>query len=316
MKGDRMDTMKYVPALLAVLAVAPVIALAAWTPGDRIVPICSLECGCGFKEFSILIQNLVDLMVYLGVFIMVLVISYGGWLMMTSATNPGNRERAKKMIWQSVIGFVVLLAAFLIVHTFFSALTPIPWNTILNTDVNTVCPTAAPPVTLGSQGTVSVTSPGSQGENDPITAFRCTNPDSCSVSTATNARLAEMKRRLEELGVDPTQFVITETGVNTTVQHASASNNLDMSCRPTPPCNPDQVKAAIVTWQSPSGEGKVIYETNSQSDYQRMLDAGVPTANLLGPSWFTGTFVGGVCMVNGQPSPGRCITAPHMSLKP
>ncbi|HRH24024.1 MAG TPA: pilin [Candidatus Paceibacterota bacterium] len=131
----------------------------------------------------------------------------------------------------------------------------------------------------------------------PITAFNCKNANSCQTTAGRNSSLNQMA---SALGSAASQYQITETGVNTSVTHASGSNNLDMSCFGT--CSSAQVLAAIAAWP-----GTVKYETNSQSDYNAKRNAGVPAANML---LLTGRFVNGQCSTGT----GHCITAPHMSL--
>lgn len=141
--------LKRVAPLLFLSLFIPLISFAAWIPGQPLVPECPtktvgeevLQCSCGFGEFSQLIQNGINLAIYIGVFIMVFTIVYAGFLLVTNPTNAGNREKAKKIIPPVLWGFAVLLGSFLLVDTFFNALAKNPeWNNILDSNAATLCP--------------------------------------------------------------------------------------------------------------------------------------------------------------------------------
>src|SRR5262245_38357510 len=53
------------------------------------------DWGCVLRTM----QNIVSLLVSLGVIVFVLGAAYAGWMFMTSAANPKNRESAKTMLW-------------------------------------------------------------------------------------------------------------------------------------------------------------------------------------------------------------------------
>ncbi len=266
-------------------------------------------CAAGWGLLITVINNVISLLITLAiVFVAPLMIAWSGFLLVVSQGDSGKRTEARKILTNTVVGIVIALAGWLIVDAIMVALynpdTPIAggklgvWSQLVTSGGAPLCiplaaslKPAAPPT-----GVAVVPPPGLVA----ITAFDCKNPSSCQVSAAMNAKLDQMKANL---GAAAPQYQITETGVNTTVAHASGANNFDMSCRG--PCSPSQVKAAIAAWP-----GSVKYETASQSDYTAMIAAGVPAGNILGPTWFTGTFNSGVCSTGT----GHCITAPHMSL--
>lgn len=234
-------------------------------------------CALGWGAVIPVINNIIEFLITLAlVGLAPIMIAYAGFLFVINPVNPSEKERAKTILWSTFIGIVIALSGWLIVDLIMSVLYK--------------------PATATETWYSLVTSGGLV----TVTAFSCKNPSSCQVSASVNAQLNQMKTNL---GGAASQYQITETGVNTTVNHASGSNNLDMSCFG--PCSPQQVVAAIHAWP-----GSVKYETSSQADYDAMIAAGVPSANILGPSWFTGTFVNGQCSTGT----GHCITAPHMSL--
>lgn len=84
----------------------------------EIVPACrSLDCGCDIADLMQVIQNLLLWSVYIATLVLVLLLVYVGFLYVTNPTNPSNRSKAKGVATSAIIGFVVVLGAFLIVDT-------------------------------------------------------------------------------------------------------------------------------------------------------------------------------------------------------
>ncbi len=90
-----------------------------------------------------LIQNLMNASIMVGALIMIIVFIYAGVLFLLSPTNPGNREMGKTILVNAVIGFIIILASWLIVDMIMKALyQPTssadgdtqfgPWNEILS----------------------------------------------------------------------------------------------------------------------------------------------------------------------------------------
>lgn len=73
------------------------------------------ECGCGIAEFLELAQNIINLSIYLAVLVFVLILMYVGLLLVTNFTNPNKIRQARRTAMAAVIGFVIVLSAFLIV---------------------------------------------------------------------------------------------------------------------------------------------------------------------------------------------------------
>src|SRR5258706_11152686 len=76
----------------------------------------SADNPCGFDQFMKLIANVIDFLLKDMVLpIFAILCAYIGFLFLTSGAKPANRETAKKMFPKIVIGFIVALAAWLIV---------------------------------------------------------------------------------------------------------------------------------------------------------------------------------------------------------
>lgn len=76
----------------------------------------SVESPCDFEQLMKLVANVIDFLLKDMVLpIFAILCAYIGFLYLTSGANPGNRDTAKKMFPKIVIGFLVALAAWLIV---------------------------------------------------------------------------------------------------------------------------------------------------------------------------------------------------------
>jgi hypothetical protein len=116
-----------VPAFLAVFVfaialVAPVSHVEAGGFAESIV-----QCGgqgqpeCNICDFESLIQRLMRFAIYISVLIATGLFAYAGLLMLSAGGNSGQVEKAKGIFTAVIIGFVVLLGAFLIVDTIMKA---------------------------------------------------------------------------------------------------------------------------------------------------------------------------------------------------
>ncbi len=95
------------------------------------------------------VQNTVNFAITIGMIIAILYIVYSGFLFVMSAGNPSSREAAKTRLNNVVIGFVVVLAAWLVIDfvmkklynpdTKIEGVTFGPWNAILSEDGKEHC---------------------------------------------------------------------------------------------------------------------------------------------------------------------------------
>jgi len=136
--------------LLLVLLLASALPLPAqagmplFDPDWHIVPdphdfddTCPVGAPLGFAGVLVLIQNLMNAAVSLGILISVLVIAFAGVLWILTPTNPENHSKAKKVLTNAVIGLLIILSAWLVVDFLMKTLYDAdmsgfgPWNTIL-----------------------------------------------------------------------------------------------------------------------------------------------------------------------------------------
>jgi hypothetical protein len=97
-----------------------------------IMPVLSnaalVNCGttasnpCKFTDFIALINNIINWIISIAGVIFAVSFIYGGFLYMTSGEKPANKEKAKSLLWNTLLGFVIILVSWLIVYTILHAL--------------------------------------------------------------------------------------------------------------------------------------------------------------------------------------------------
>lgn len=96
-----------------------------------LVPVCNTEIGvdgtfvdaCGFDYFMTMLNYIIDWSLkYLATPIFAILFMYAGFLYISEASNPGNKAKAKKMMKNALIGYLLILSAWLIVDTIFKGL--------------------------------------------------------------------------------------------------------------------------------------------------------------------------------------------------
>ncbi|HVS79598.1 MAG TPA: pilin [Candidatus Paceibacterota bacterium] len=105
------------------VAALPGIKCGVQGAGDNcLIPCDGVDNPCDFADFEQLAMNLMYYMVYISVPLAAVAFAYAGFLYITSGGNPGQASRARKIFTNVGIGFVVILAAWLLVYTITSAL--------------------------------------------------------------------------------------------------------------------------------------------------------------------------------------------------
>ena len=156
----------FVGLVFSLIVLAPLDASAA------IIPCGEANNPCTACDAFGLISNALSYLVGLITLVIVLVIVWAGVQIVTSKGDPGSISKAKGMLWNAIVGFAILLVAWLGVDTVIKVLTNNeatfgrPWNQI---DVNQCNPPAytVPVTPTGSStpGGTGTTTPGvvSQG---------------------------------------------------------------------------------------------------------------------------------------------------------
>lgn len=83
---------------------------------------------CNFCHFFVLFERIVNfLLIQLMPVIIVLLVSWGGFLIMTARDNPGQVRNGREIITWALLGYALMLMAWLIVNTFFTVLGIASW---------------------------------------------------------------------------------------------------------------------------------------------------------------------------------------------
>ncbi len=176
------------------LLVLPLHALAAdlplFTTGWSIVPEACRTCACGFAGVMGTVQNLMNGSISLGVLIAVGIMAWAGFLYITTPANPEARSQANKMLINAVVGFLIIISAWLIVDFVMKVLYSGPdgqsgafgpWNSILTG--GEICVSSIEPKALFSgsitAGQLTTTS-NSSGDTLPSGS----GPGRCAVRTS------------------------------------------------------------------------------------------------------------------------------------
>jgi hypothetical protein len=91
---------------------------------------------CGFCDMIVVGVNVIDIMMEAAALIVLIMLIWGGFLMITSAGSQSKYEEGKKKITSAIIGLIITLAAWAIVNTLFMAIaaisgaSEITWNNI------------------------------------------------------------------------------------------------------------------------------------------------------------------------------------------
>lgn len=90
-------------------------------PGDLIV--CDgVDVPCTFAKLIELVKVLITDLVFISTFIAVAAFAYAGFVLLTSGGNETAKKKATHVFTSVVIGYVWILAAWLIVYTITSVL--------------------------------------------------------------------------------------------------------------------------------------------------------------------------------------------------
>jgi amino acid transporter len=117
--------------ILSALLGGPVVALAQTQPdpsgepyqGQGIVPCTGAEGDeCGFYELVELGERIITWLLFIAVFIAAVLFAVAGFLYATSAGDEGKVKKAHTIFRRVLMGFIIALAAWLIVFTITSIL--------------------------------------------------------------------------------------------------------------------------------------------------------------------------------------------------
>lgn len=108
---------------VALLAPAPIYA-------QGLVP-CGNEPGdmCEFRDLFVLLHNILEFAIFqLAPILVTLMVAVGGFLMLTAAGSAGRFAKGIDFIKNALIGYVIVLASWLIVNTVLQQLGAASWT--------------------------------------------------------------------------------------------------------------------------------------------------------------------------------------------
>jgi len=88
----------------------------------QIVPPDTGAPGYGWPEFNQLIQNVMDFLIIISIPLGIVVIIYGGFLLMTSAGSENRIAAGKRAILSAIIGLAIVFGSFIIITTILRAI--------------------------------------------------------------------------------------------------------------------------------------------------------------------------------------------------
>jgi hypothetical protein len=251
-----------------------------------IVPACAPDCkACDFVQLG---QNIIDWFIKVAASIIALAFAWGGAKMVMSGGDTGAVSSARSMMTNAVVGFMILMAGYLIVDTvlklFLNDQSYGVWNKVqctvappstTGTTPNVVgTPSGQGPVTSSTTGCTGTCTALGSGINIKSTA--CSGGSTCTVSSEIAPKLTTLDGKLDAAGVN---WQVTEAYPPTRVHQNSCHQQgtcIDANC--IGGCSPAQVKTFLDSAQS-SGM-RAVYEVKTEADKQSLIQNGVSAGNI------------------------------------
>lgn len=114
----------------------PTIAVAAGIP-EKIVTCSGVDCTCA--DLTQVAQNVINASIFIAVFLSAILFAWAGWKMISgkSVGSHSAIDEGKEVLWNVVIGLVIIISSWLIVDTIVKTITA---NGAVKGIWNTVCP--------------------------------------------------------------------------------------------------------------------------------------------------------------------------------
>ena len=92
-------------------------------PQQTIIPTDINQCAAGFGEVMVVINNIIEFALTVAMLIIApIMIAYSGFLLVFNSVNPSGKERARQILWNTIVGLVIAFAAWLIVDALMAAI--------------------------------------------------------------------------------------------------------------------------------------------------------------------------------------------------
>src|SRR3989344_3845931 len=83
--------------------------------------VCS-GADCNFSHIFILVKNLINALIFISTFLAVIAFAWAGIILLTSGGSEASKDKAKGIFKKVLIGYLWILAAWLIIYTISSVL--------------------------------------------------------------------------------------------------------------------------------------------------------------------------------------------------
>ena len=113
---------------MTVLCLIPFVPMIA-NGYDGIIPCGKSGPDCDYKSLISLGNNIINFCIIIGTSVFCLVFMYAGYLYLTANGDTGQIGKAHGLFWNAIIGFVIMLSAWLIIDFILT-------NLIKSTDVS------------------------------------------------------------------------------------------------------------------------------------------------------------------------------------
>ncbi len=119
---------------IAALTLAPSVVFAVGLVAI-VPPSCNVVGGCSsICDIAQLAQNILNDSIFIAVFLAAFLFAYAGVRMLMSPANPGGRKKATVLLYNILIGFIIILGAWLVINAVMSIMVSgnsgLPWNKI------------------------------------------------------------------------------------------------------------------------------------------------------------------------------------------
>lgn len=84
--------------------------------------LCADGVNCKFEDLITLVKRILGFIVFVSIPLAAIAFAYSGFLILTAGPNASQAQQGKKIFTNVAIGFVIILAAWLIVYTVTTAL--------------------------------------------------------------------------------------------------------------------------------------------------------------------------------------------------
>ncbi len=108
--------MKYVIRMFMMMLVSVPLYVFAATPSTGLIPCGNVgQPDCDFKMLLQLGNNLIKFCIILGTSVFTIMFMYAGFEYLTAMGDTGKISKAHTYFWNAIIGFVIMLSAWLLV---------------------------------------------------------------------------------------------------------------------------------------------------------------------------------------------------------